>query len=163
LLQVTPAKFDTPVIGPEVLVEDQWIDYNDHLNMAYYNVIFDRAVDVALEILGCGEDYRRTTNMTVVTAEAHVTYIREVKPKSTMRATFRLVGADSRRIHIYQELFHQDGWLAAASENVMLHVDLGGLKVTPFPNEIAADIATMLRYHRSLPKTKYMGRVVGIG
>ena len=154
------ANFDTPVIAPEMAVEDQWIDYNDHLNMAYYNVLFDRTADVAVNILNCGEAYRRETNRTMMTAEAHVTYLRELKKGATVRGTFRLLDADQKRLHIYQELYHRDGWLSAASESVLLHVDLAGPRVTPFPEEIYDDIKTMLRYHRSLPKSKYIGRVI---
>ena len=43
-------------------VESEWIDYNGHLNMAYYNVLFDRAVDEAYELLGIGHDYLRSAS-----------------------------------------------------------------------------------------------------
>ncbi|MBL0374419.1 thioesterase family protein [Rhizobium sp. KVB221] len=143
-------------------VEEQWIDYNDHLNLAYYNVLFDRTGDFAVDILNCGEAYRRATNHTLMTAEAHVTYIRELKKGEKVRGTFRLIDADEKRMHIYYELFHSDGWLSAASENMMLHVDLSGPKVKPFPEQVQADIQTMLLYHRSLPRPKYLGRTIGI-
>lgn len=158
----SPAHFDTPVIGPEMGIEAQWIDYNDHLNMAYYNVLFDRTGDFAVDILNVGEAYRRATNRTLMTAEAHVTYIRELKKDARVRGTFRLVDADRKRLHVYYELYHVDGWLAATSENMLLHVDLAGPKVTAFSDEAFEDIELMLRYHRSLPKPKYIGRLIGI-
>lgn len=163
-LSLTPqsAHFDTPVIAPEMVIDAQWIDYNDHLNMAYYNVLFDRTGDFAVDILNIGEAYRRATNKTLMTAEAHVTYVRELKKDARVRGTFRLVDADRKRLHVYYELYHSDGWLAAASENMMLHVDLDGPKVTAFPDDIYDDVQTMLRYHRSLPKSKYTGRLIGI-
>jgi acyl-CoA thioester hydrolase len=156
------ASFDTPVIAPEMTVEDQWIDYNDHLNMAYYNVLFDRTAEVAVDILDCGEAYRRATDCTLVTAEAHVTYLRELKSGARVRGTFRLLDADQKRLHIYQELYHTDGWLSATSESVLLHVDLRGPKVVPFPPAIHENTQTMLRYHGSLPKPKYIGRAIGL-
>lgn len=162
LLTSNSAKFDTPVIAPEMIVEEQWIDYNDHLNMAYYNVLFDRTADFAVDILSCGESYRRATGKTLMAAEAHVTYLRELKKGARVRGTFRLLDADQKRLHIYQELYHSEGWLSATSESVHLHVDLAGPNVVPFPDDIVADVQTMLRYHRSLPKTKYIGRVMGL-
>jgi acyl-CoA thioester hydrolase len=156
------ANFDTPVIAPEMTIEEQWIDYNDHLNMAYYNVLFDRTGDFAVDILNIGEAYRRATNKTLMTAEAHVSYVRELKKDARVRGTFRLLDADRKRLHVYYELYHSDGWLAATSENMMLHVDLGGPKVTAFADDVYGDIQTMLRYHRSLPKSKYVGRLIGI-
>lgn len=160
-----PQRFDTPVVGPLIEVEDQWIDYNDHVNMAYYSLIFDRSSDAAIDILNLGEAYRRAEDKTLMTVEAHVTYLRELKPGSQVRASFRLLDADAKSLHVYQELFHTDGWLSATSESLLLHIDLkapGGPKVVRFSDEIAEDVQTMLRYHRSLPRTKYMGKVIGI-
>jgi acyl-CoA thioester hydrolase len=161
-----PMHFDTPIISPLMTVEDAWIDYNDHLNMAYYNVLFDRASEAAIDILKLGEAYRRAEDRTLVTAEAHVTYLRELKPRSEVRATFRLLDADAKSLHIYQELFHSEGWLSATSESLLLHVDLNAARGTPrvmrFSDQVAADIETMLRYHRSLPRTKHIGKVIGI-
>ena len=160
-----PQRFDTPVIGPLISVEDAWIDYNDHVNMAYYNLMFDQSSGAAIDILNLGEAYRRVEGKTLVTAEAHVTYIRELKAGSTVRASFRLLDADAKSLHVYQELFHSEGWLSATSESLLLHVDLkpsGGPKVVRFSPDILEDVQTMLRYHRSLPRTKYMGKTIGI-
>ena len=52
--------FFAPFVSSVMRVEPGWIDYNGHLNMAYYNVLFDRAVDEAFELLGCGLDYVKT-------------------------------------------------------------------------------------------------------
>ena len=34
-----------PFLSSVMQIEPQWIDYNGHLNMAYYNVMMDRAID----------------------------------------------------------------------------------------------------------------------
>lgn len=161
----SPKPFDTPVICPPMRVLPEWIDYNDHLNVAYYTLIFDRSADAAVDILNLGEAYRRAENKTLVTAEAHVTYVRELKSGSEVRATFRILDADAKSLHIYQELYHAEGWLSATSESVLLHVDLtasGGPRVARMAEPIQADVQTMLRYHASLPRTKYVGRLLGV-
>lgn len=161
----SPKPFDTPVICPPVKILPEWIDYNDHLNVAYYTLIFDRSADTAVDILNLGEAYRRAENKTLVTAEAHITYVRELKLGAEARATFRLLDADAKSLHVYQELYHADGWLAATQESVLLHVDLaasGGTRVARMAEAIQEDVRTMLRYHSSLPRTKYVGRVLGI-
>lgn len=160
-----PKPFDTPVISAPFKVLPEWIDYNDHLNVAYYTLIFDRSADAAVDILNLGEAYRRAENKTLVTAEAHIAYVRELKLGAEVRATFRLLDADAKSLHVYQELYHADGWLSATQESVMLHVDLaggGGPKVTRMPDAIQTDVQTMLRYHSSLPRTKYTGRALGL-
>ena len=70
--------FFAPFVSSVMGVEPAWIDYNGHLNMAYYNVLFDRAVDEAFELLGCGLDYVKTRQHSCFTAEVHVRYLREL-------------------------------------------------------------------------------------
>ena len=53
-------------------IEPQWIDYNGHLNMAYYNVMFDRAIDQLWLKLGIGPGYMKARNGSTFTAECHV-------------------------------------------------------------------------------------------
>ena len=68
--------FPAPFVSSPMRVEPQWIDYNGHLNMAYYNVLFDRAVDEAYELIGIGLDYLKAHNHSTFTAEAHVRFLR---------------------------------------------------------------------------------------
>lgn len=160
-----PKPFDTPVICPAMTILPEWIDYNDHMNVAYYTLIFDRSGEAAVDILNLGEAYRREEDRTLVTAQAHITYVREVKVGAEVRSTFRLLDADAKSLHVYQELYHADGWLSATQESLLLHVDLaaeGGPKVVRMSEAIQADIQTMLRYHASLPRPKYVGRALGI-
>ena len=143
----------------------EWIDYNDHLNVAYYTLIFDQSAESAVEILNLGEAYRRAENKTLVTAESHISYVRELKVGAEVRSTFRLLDADAKSLHVYMELYHADGWLSATQESLLLHVDLavsGGPRVARMADAIQADVQTMLRYHSSLPRTKYIGRGLGI-
>jgi acyl-CoA thioester hydrolase len=52
--------FFAPFVSSTMRVEPQWIDYNGHLNMAYYHVLFDRAVEEAFALVGLGADYLAT-------------------------------------------------------------------------------------------------------
>ena len=76
-----------PFLSSVMQIEPQWIDYNGHLNMAYYNVLFDRAVDEAFELLGCGLDYVRTRKHSCFTAEVHVRYVRELHAGDQVRVS----------------------------------------------------------------------------
>ena len=82
--------FFAPFVSSVMRVEDGWIDYNGHLNMAYYNVLFDRAVDEAFELLGCGPDYVKARRHSCFTAEVHLRYLRELHAGDTVRVTFQL-------------------------------------------------------------------------
>ena len=71
--------FFAPFVSSVMKVEQSWIDYNGHLNMAYYNVLFDRCVDEAYELLGIGLEYLKSRQHSTFTAEAHVRYLRELR------------------------------------------------------------------------------------
>ena len=155
--------FFAPFVSSVMRVEQSWIDYNGHLNMAYYNVLFDRCVDEAYELLGIGLDYLKTSQCSTFTAEAHVRYLRELREGEPVRATFQLLDYDTKRIHYFQQLFHAtDGWMSATSENMTLHVDMRAKKTAPFPPDVAARIAKMQASHAMLPRPEAAGRRIGM-
>jgi Predicted thioesterase len=143
-------------------IEEEWIDYNGHLNMAYYTVLFDRASDEVSERLGMGPAYAKARRLTTYTAEIHICYVRELHLSDRVTATWQLLDHDEKRLHAFQELRHVDGWLAATCESLTLHVDMGGPKVTPFPPDVAARIDTVAKAHAALPRPERAGRAVGI-
>ncbi len=144
-------------------VEPGWIDYNGHLNMAYYNVLFDRAVDEAYELLGCGPAYLEQTRHSTFTAEAHVRYLRELHAADPVRVTFQLIDYDAKRIHYFEELRHaEEGWLSATSENMTLHIDMDRKKTVPFPDVIAERLARMKAAHAHLPIPDGVGRRIAM-
>lgn len=152
-----------PFRSSVMTVEPDWIDYNGHLNMAYYNVLFDRCVDQAFLTLGLGPDYVRRTGFSFFTAEAHVCYLRELAEGAPVYSTFRLVDHDVKRVHAFQELFHaEEGWLSATSETMTLHVDLGEKRVAPWPDEVMERLGAMQAAHGALPAPEQLGRRIGI-
>jgi len=151
--------FAAPFVSSLMRVEPAWIDYNGHLNMAYYNVLFDRAVDEAYEVLGIGLDYLKQTHHSTFTAEAHVRYLRELHESDPVRVTFQLLDFDSKRIHYFEQLLHADeGWVSATSENMTLHVDMATKKVAPFPDSVVRSLARMKEAHAHLPVPDGAGR-----
>ena len=154
-----PPAVPAPFLSSVMRVEDAWIDYNGHLNMAYYNVLFDRAVDEAYTFLGIGLDYLKSTGHSTFTAEVHIRYLRELKAGDPVRVTFQLLGYDAKRLQYFEALLHaEQGWLSATSENMSLHVDLGARKVVPFPASVERRIAAMLEAHARLPMPEGVGR-----
>ncbi|HZT25950.1 MAG TPA: thioesterase family protein [Pseudolabrys sp.] len=152
-----------PFVSSVMRVEPQWIDYNGHLNMAYYNVLFDRAVDETYEMLGIGLAYLKRTNHSTFTAEVHVRYLRELRENDPVRVSFQLLDYDAKRIHYFEELRHAgQGWLSATSENMTLHVDMGAKKVAPFPDDILARLAAMKAAHAHLPTPEGLGRRIAM-
>src|SRR4249919_2772934 len=155
--------FFAPFVSSVMRVEPAWIDYNGHLNMAYYNVLLDRAVDEVFELLGCGLDYVREHKLSCFTAEAHVRYLRELQAGMPVRVTFQLLDYDSKRMHYFEQLFHaSEAWVSATSENMSLHVDMQRKRTAPFPEEVAGCLARMQAAHRCLPRPEAAGRRIGM-
>ncbi len=152
-----------PFVSGVMKVRPEWIDYNGHLNMAYYNVLFDSGVDGLLEALGMGEDYVRQRKLSLFTAEVHLRYLRELHEGDCVRVSIQLLGIDGKRLHTFQMLHHAtEGWLAATSENMYLHVDMTTKKTSPFPEEVAARLARLKAAHDKLPRPKEAGRSIGM-
>src|ERR1700681_1446114 len=125
--------FFAPFVSFVMRVEPQWIDYNGHLNMAYYNVLFDRAVDDTYALIGVGSVYVAKRRHSVFTAEVHVRFLRELHAGDPVRVTFQLLDYDDKRLHYFEQLFHaQEGWVSATSENLSLHVDMQAKKTADF-------------------------------
>lgn len=158
-----PALFFAPFVSSRMRVEPQWIDYNGHLNMAYYHVLFDRAVDEAFSLIGLGPEYAATRRSSFFAAEAHVRYLRELRAGEPVRATIQLIDFDDKRIHFYMELRHaEEGWLSATSENLSLHVDMAGKRVSHFPADILSNLALLKAAHAGLRRPEALGRIIQI-
>lgn len=151
-----------PFVSTVMAVEPQWTDYNGHMNMAYYNVLFDRCCDQAFDLLGIGAAYATERRLTIYTAEVHVCYVQELHQGHEVTVTFQLLDADAKRLHAYQEIRHVDGWLAATSESLALHVDMSGPKVAPFPADRLAALESMRSAHAALSQPDRAGRRIAI-
>jgi acyl-CoA thioester hydrolase len=152
-----------PFVSSVMRVEPGWIDYNGHLNMAYYNVLFDRAVDEVYELLGIGLAYVEVSRHSTFTAEVHVRYLRELNAGDPVRVTFQLLGYDAKRLHYFEELHHaEENWLSATSENMALHVDMDARKTAAFPPDIAARLERMKAAHATLPIPNGAGRRIAM-
>ncbi|HUR43015.1 MAG TPA: thioesterase family protein [Aestuariivirga sp.] len=155
--------FPAPFTASIRKVENQWVDYNGHLNMAYYNVLFDRATDEVFALVGLDPDYVKATGGSFFTLEIHVTYVHELHGGDAVRTTVQFLDYDAKRVHYVQQMFHAaEGWLACVSEGIVMHVDLRAKKSTPFPGEILAKIKSMCEAHKTLPVPSQVGHRIGI-
>jgi acyl-CoA thioester hydrolase len=144
-------------------IEPQWIDYNGHLNMAYYNVMFDRAIDELWVQFGIGPAYMKERHGSTFTAECHVRYLREIHLGDPVQVSILLVGADEKRLHTFEELRHAgEGWLSATSENMTIHIDMTTRKTAPFPPDIRARIGKIADAHRAIARPEGIGRRIAM-
>lgn len=152
-----------PFVSSIMRLEPQWIDYNGHLNVAYYNVLFDRAVDEFYELIGLGPAYLERTGHSTMVVEAHVRYLRELKLDDPVRVTVQLLDYDAKRMHLFEELRHAtENWISATSENMTLSVNMAAKKVAPFHDSVLRLLEPVKTAHAALPMPGGGGRSVGM-
>lgn len=158
LMSETPA----PFVSSLAAVRPEWIDYNGHLNMAYYGVLFDTFGDEIYDLIGFGAQYAASSGHTTYSAEAHICYLRELHDGDQVYCHIHLIDFDEKRFHFYQELFHAEGWCAATCESLGLHIDRSGPRVAPMPASIQSALAALHAAHSQLPRPDRVGRRIAI-
>ena len=158
-----PAPFDR--FRGEVLPE--WIDYNGHMNLAYYTVLFDGSTDLLFDELGLGLDYRRDRQLGTFVAETHNLYERELLVGAGVRVATQIIAIDEKRMHVGHEMFALEGGpnagqRAATQELMFLHVDLAARRVSPFPPDMYARVAAAAAAHAALPRPDWAGRHIAM-
>lgn len=141
-------------------VRSEWIDYNGHMNVAYYVLAFDNATETVLEHLGIGGDYVEREQRSVFVVESHVLYRQEVTAGTPLRFESLVLGVDRKRLHLFHRMFHADeNYLAATNELLLLHVDMVSRRTLPFAAEVQARIAAVVKAHTATLFPEDAGRV----
>ncbi|MCH9696051.1 MAG: thioesterase family protein [Gammaproteobacteria bacterium] len=135
-----PDYLGSDVVSGQVLPE--WIDVNQHMNVAYYILAFDLAVDSLWERFGITSEYVNVTDSSTFAVESHITWQRELSVDQPYVITTQLLAYDEKRIHQFMRMYHStEHYLAATAEWLNLHVDLSVRKVAPWPKDILHRIA----------------------
>ena len=154
---------DGPIICPEQRVEQTWIDYNGHMNMAFYNLAFDRALDHVYDLLGIGAEHVAAGGGSCFTLETHVNYLQELLLGDPIRVEFQLLDRDAKRLHFFEHMYHaEQGYLAATSEQLALHVDMDSRRAAPFADDVMGRVDSLFEAHRRLDRPEQAGRVIAI-
>ena len=118
------------------IIRKEWTDYNNHLNMAYYVLIFDKAWEVMLEQFQMGEKSAKTKKKSTMVVETHTTYNNEVKEGDEVEIVLTYFDHDSKRLHFRLEMIEKKSKILSATiEMLSLYIDLNERKVSEFENE----------------------------
>ena len=114
----------------------EWTDYNGHMNMSYYILIFDNAAEVMLTKFNMGRDSAQRDKKSTFAVETHTTYDKEVKLGEEVEVHLTYLDHDKKRIHYRVSMFHKEKkYLAATTEVLSLYIDLNQRKVAEFEPE----------------------------
>ena len=154
---------EAPFQANRQVILPEWIDYNGHMNVAYYVLVFDRATDDFFDFMGMDAEYRAAGNVSAFTAEMHVNYIREAKEGDEVYVTTQLLGYDAKRFHYFHRMYHAgEGYLAATNELLCLFVDMSQRRVTQMPDPILDRLAEIRESHAELPLPEQAGSVMKV-
>ena len=140
-----------------------YIDPNGHMNVGYYSVLFDKALDLPWDVLGLGSASIEATGRSSFTLESHVTYQRELHEGDPLDFTFQLIDFDAKRIHFLMTMLHaRKRWLAATSESISICIDMTTRRSATWPADRLVRLRALHETHSQRPRPAEIGRVIGI-
>ena len=152
-----------PLELPSLTVLPEWIDYNGHMNVSYYVLAFDQGVDAFMELIGISPANIEQRQTSTFTLEMHLNFLHELRLGDPLRLTVQLLDFDTKRVHYFLHMHHaEDDYLAAVSEQIMVHVDLETRRSSEFPDDVRLTLKSLMSAHRHLPLPKQSGSVIGI-
>jgi acyl-CoA thioester hydrolase len=150
-----------PFTGASAVVRPEWIDYNGHMNVGYYHVVFDLAAEDFFGFLGLDAGFRKRHGATTFALESHLNFLREVKQGDALRFEARLLDHDAKRIHFYQEMLHaSEGYLAASCESLSAYVSEAERRTAPMPPALLERLSMIKAAHAALPRPWQVGHVI---
>jgi len=145
-------------------VPPEWIDYNGHMNVAYYTMAFDQAYDEVLnERIGVGESLVRSSNMGPMVVQGQTHYLGELVEGEAFFCEFLLLDADPKRMHVFMTMIDAEtGQVAATYETLTLNVDLETRRTAPYPDWAHDRLQRLRALHATLPRPELAGNPLGI-
>ena len=145
------------------VVLPEYIDRNHHMNIGYYSVIFDKALDLPWDTIGLGSTGIGATGRSSFALENHVTYQHEVRQGDLLDFTFQVIDCDAKRIHYFMTMLHaRERWLAATSESISICIDMTSRRSTSWPEDRLARVQALHAAHCQRPRPAEVGRSIGI-
>ena len=118
------------------IIKKEWTDYNNHMNMAYYVMVFDQIWENMLEKFNMGENSAKTNKRSTMVVETRTTYNNEVKQGEEVEINLTFFDHDKKRLHFKMEMIEKSSQkLSATLEMLSLYIDLNKRKVAEFEDE----------------------------
>jgi acyl-CoA thioester hydrolase len=141
----------------------EWIDYNGHMNVAYYMLAIDQSLDDIFDRLGMGLALVQQRRMGPMALVNQIHYLDELLEGQAFTCDLQVLDADHKRMHYFVTMHHlAKGTVAATFEGLSINVDLEARRSTPYPEEIRARLQALRQAHAGLPRPPQIGARIGI-
>ena len=125
----------TVLLTNKKIIKD-WIDYNGHMNLSYYILVFDMGAEVILSKFEMGEHSAKTTKKSTMVVETRTNYLKEVKENEEVIISLSYFDHDKKRLHYKLEMHEKStNNLSATTEVLALYMNLNERKVSEFEKE----------------------------
>ena len=137
-------------LSSQKIIKD-WIDYNNHMNVSYYLLIFDKfGADILNDTFKMGEHSAKTTGKSTMIVESNITYNQELKVDDEVDVNLVYFDRDKKRLQYKMEMIHKEKkFLASTIEVLALYVDLNSRKVSEFEDEKVKIMDDYIQQHSS--------------
>jgi len=150
-----------PLVSQRLVVPDDWIDINDHMNATHYGLVIYNAHVRFTDAIGMGEEYVRRHRCGKAVIESHMIYEREVGRGEELEVHSWLLSVDERKLHFFHELYNLTrGERAATAEQLDIHVDLIRRRACPLPDAVLRRLQALVAATRQLPLPDKVGRTL---
>jgi acyl-CoA thioester hydrolase len=155
-----PALFFAPFVSSAVRVGVASVDPRGHALSGVLPMLLDHAANELFGLLGPHDEGTQRAADWIV-AEERTRHGRGLMVGDPVRVTIQLLAFDAHRMHLHLEARHaQEGWLSAASEQLVRHVDRASKAERPFPPETLANLALLKAAHAGLPRPAWLGQPI---
>ena len=114
----------------------EWTDYNSHMNLSYYILVFDMGAEIFLSKFKMGEHSAKAEKKSTMVVETHTTYNNEVREGDEVDVFLSHFDHDKKRLHYKLEMYDKrKNILSATTEVLSLYIDLNLRKVSEFEKE----------------------------
>ena len=154
--------YDTPIVLPEKRVIKDWIDYNGHMNVAFYTLAFDKSLDIFLEdTLGIGETHAFQNKQGPFVLQAHYHYLNEMSFDEKFNVRLLVVDCDEKRMHLCLDIFSQKkDKVIAVAEKVLINVNLKIREAVHYPSWAYKRLVKLKETHKKAQFPDVLGKKI---
>mgnify|MGYP000501188464 CR=1 FL=1 len=128
----------------------EWTDYNKHMNLSYYILVFDLGAEVILSKFKMGEHSAKTTKKSTMVVETYTAYNQEVKEGDEVDVVLSHFDHDNKRLHYKLEMYNKaKNTLSATTEVLSLYIDLNVRKVAEIEGDKKNTMDEFINQHKS--------------
>ena len=132
-------------------VPPDWEDRNGHVNVQYYQALYELGGYQVLEDVDITDAYLQENNFGLFDLEHHLHYLAELMAGDVVCTYNRILSMNTKRFHgMYFILNESREYLACTLEYVTAGVNLGLRRSAPFPPELNRALQLQLERHKQL-------------